>query len=94
MDDKVIKGHLGSIEVEEDALLLRHAKLSPVGILYKNIGTPRRIPLQALGGVKLRRATRLNDGWITIGIGGEAKDLTKSFASQDPGRYSLGMAQF
>lgn len=64
------RGYGGTITVEDEHLLVAHR-----GAAAKRNGiettTPRRIPLQALSDAKFKAATRLVNGWIALGIGGQ-----------------------
>ncbi|WP_442576344.1 DUF4429 domain-containing protein [Microbacterium sp. F51-2R] len=78
------KGYNGAITVDSDALTIVHS-----GIVAKSGGLvtdqPRRIPLQAISSVVLKDATRLVNGWITLGVGGaDAEALGASQAPSDP----------
>jgi hypothetical protein len=63
------KGYNGTIVAEGDQLIITHS-----GIVAKSGGLvvdqPRRIPLQAVSGVKLKEASRMVNGWLTVGLGG------------------------
>lgn len=63
------KGYNGTILIEGDYLIITHS-----GFVAKSGGLqvdqPRRIPLQALSGVKVGEASRLVNGWLTLGLGG------------------------
>lgn len=63
------KGYNGSIVAESDHLIITHS-----GLVAKSGGLlvdqPRRIPLTAVSGVKLKEANRMVNGWLTLGLGG------------------------
>jgi hypothetical protein len=65
------KGYNGTIVAEGDHLIITHS-----GLVAKSGGLvvdqPRRIPLQAVSGVKLKEASRMTNGWLTVGLGGVA----------------------
>jgi hypothetical protein len=65
------KGYNGTIVAEGDHLIITHS-----GLVAKGGGLvvdqPRRIPLQAVSGVKLKEASRMTNGWLTVGLGGVA----------------------
>lgn len=78
------KGYNGTITLDDDALTIVHS-----GFVAKSgglvIDQPRRIPLQAISSVVLKDATRLVNGWITLGVGGSvAQALGASQAPSDP----------
>lgn len=64
------KGYNGSVVVDGAAIIITHS-----GMAAKASGLvrdkPRRVPLQAVSGVGFRAATRLTNGAITFGVGGE-----------------------
>jgi Domain of unknown function (DUF4429) len=77
-------GYNGRLSVEEEVLTLVHW-----GLVAKGGGLatdrPRRIPLQAVSGVAFRPATRLVNGYITLGLGGAtAPELGATEAGSDP----------
>ena len=63
------KGYNGTILADGDHLIITHS-----GLVAKSCGLPvdqpRRIPLQALSGVKIKEASRMVNGWLTVGLGG------------------------
>jgi hypothetical protein len=65
------KGYNGTIVAEGDHLIITHS-----GLVAKSGGLvvdqPRRIPLQAVSGVDLKAASRMTNGWLTVGLGGVA----------------------
>jgi hypothetical protein len=65
------RGYNGTIVTEDDHLILTHS-----GLVAKSGGLvvdrPRRIPLQAVSDVVLKEASRMVNGWLTIGLGGVA----------------------
>jgi hypothetical protein len=69
--DVECKGYNGTIVAEGDHLIITHS-----GIVAKGGGLvvdqPRRIPLQAVSSVKLKEASRMTNGWLTVGLGGVA----------------------
>jgi Bacterial PH domain/Short C-terminal domain/Domain of unknown function (DUF4429) len=75
------KGYNGKIEVDGEKLAITHS-----GLVAKSGGLvrdqPRTIPLQAISGVAIKEATRLGNGWITLGLGGaDAVDVGSQAAS-------------
>jgi len=64
------KGYNGSVVVDGAAIIITHS-----GMAAKASGLvrdkPRRVPLQAVSGVGFRAATKLTNGAITFGVGGE-----------------------
>jgi hypothetical protein len=63
-------GYNGQIEVDDDELVITRDGLVARAAFGKD--TPeRRIPLQALSGVRLKEATRLKNGWVQLLLGGE-----------------------
>jgi hypothetical protein len=63
------KGYNGTIVTEGDHLIITHS-----GLVAKGGGLvvdqPRRIPLQAVSGVELKEASRMVNGWLTVGLSG------------------------
>jgi hypothetical protein len=67
------EGYNGQIDVGDDELVITRDGMKARALFGKN--TPeRRIPLQAVSGVRLREATRLKNGWVQLLLGGEAAD--------------------
>lgn len=64
-------GYNGSIEIDDEYLTITHSGLAAKGGGLAT-GQPRRIPIQAISGVGFKDATRLLNGWISIGLGGIA----------------------
>ncbi len=63
------QGYNGSIEVERDMLIVVHSGMAArVGGLATD--QPRAIPLQAISGVAFKDASRLTNGWLTLGLSG------------------------
>ena len=56
---------------EGDHLIITHSGLAAKGGGLV-VDQPRRIPLQAVSGVKLKEASRMTNGWLTVGLGGVA----------------------
>jgi hypothetical protein len=56
---------------EGDHLIITHSGLAAKGSGLV-VDQPRRIPLQAVSGAKLKEASRMTNGWLTIGLGGVA----------------------
>ena len=77
-------GYNGTISVQgEDLVIARHGVAARLGGL--GAGGPRRIPLQAVSGVFIKPATRLTNGWLTLGLGGEpATDIDSKTAASHP----------
>ena len=78
------KGYNGAITVDGDALTIVHS-----GFVAKSgglvIDQPRRIPLRAISSVVLKDASRMVNGWITLGVGGaDAEALGASRVPSDP----------
>jgi hypothetical protein len=75
-------GYNGQIVIDGDALVISRDGMVARAAFGKG-AEPRRIPLQAISAVALHEATRLKNGWISLGVGGaEAPDLgTGSAAS-------------
>lgn len=65
------KGYNGIIVAQDDHLIITHS-----GLVAKSGGLvvdqPRRISLGAVSGVKLKEASRMTNGWLTVGLGGVA----------------------
>jgi hypothetical protein len=78
------KGYNGTISVEEDSLTITHSgAVANAGGLMRD--QPREIPLQAISGVRLHEATRLRNGWLTLGVGGASPSvLNMGTAGSDP----------
>ena len=77
-------GYSGSIVVEGDQLTITHSGMAAkAGGLVRD--QPRTIPLQAVSDVAIKEATRLANGWITLGLGGtDAAKLGSTNAPSDP----------
>lgn len=76
-------GYNGQIIVEDDVLVIERDGLVARAAFGKGT-SPRRIPLQALSGVSMQEATRLKNGWITLGIGGaKPADLNAKTAASN-----------
>lgn len=74
----------GTITVEEDAVVITHH-----GVVAKTSGratnTPRRLPLAAVSGVRIKPATLLENGWLSLGIGGgDAPELSGGAVANCP----------
>jgi Bacterial PH domain/Short C-terminal domain/Domain of unknown function (DUF4429) len=63
------KGYNGSIVVDEDTLTITHSGLVAKGGGLKT-DQPRAIPVQAISGVRIKDASRMTNGWLTLGLGG------------------------
>lgn len=66
---ETFEGYNCRVEVHEDALVMRR-----LGVAAKAHGlsmAPWRVPLDAITEVELHDATRLNNGWLRIGLYGE-----------------------
>lgn len=63
------EGHNGQITVEGEALILTRDGMMAKAAFGKS--PARRIPLQAVSGVSLREATRLQNGWLQLHLGGK-----------------------
>ena len=77
-------GYNGSIVVEGDQLTITHSGMAAKagGLVHDQ---PRTIPLQAVSDVAIKEATRLTNGWITLGLGGtNAAKLGSTNAPSDP----------
>lgn len=63
-------GYNGTITADDGQLMITHS-----GFTAKTGGLavdqPRRIPLQAISAVALKDASRMTNGWLTLGLGGE-----------------------
>jgi hypothetical protein len=64
------EGYNGQIEVRDNELVITREGLAARAVFGKNTAE-RRIPLQALSGVRLKEATRLKNGWVQLLLGGE-----------------------
>lgn len=78
------KGYNGTIVAEQDRLIITHS-----GVVARagglTTGQPRVIPLPALSDVAFRDASRLTNGWLTLGVGGSAAArLTAGTAASNP----------
>lgn len=63
------RGYNGTITVAEQALTITHSGLTAkAGGLVRDV--PRTIPLQAVSSVNLQDASRMTNGWLTLGLGG------------------------
>jgi hypothetical protein len=78
------KGYNGTISVGDEALTITHSGLTAkAGGLVRD--QPREIPLQAISAVNLKEATRMANGWLTLGVGGaNAASLGAGTAGSDP----------
>lgn len=62
-------GYNGVITVEGDILTITHSGMAAkAGGLVRD--QPRTIPLQAISAVVLKEASRMTNGWLTLGLGG------------------------
>jgi Short C-terminal domain/Domain of unknown function (DUF4429) len=62
-------GYNGTIAVNGDQLTITHSGFAArTGGLVRD--QPREIPLRAISGVNFKEATRLVNGWLTLGLGG------------------------
>ncbi len=76
-------GYNGTISVQGDVMVItRHGLAARLGGL--GASGPRSIPLRAVSGVAFQPATRLLNGWLTLGLGGgpAASIESKAAASQ------------
>lgn len=64
------QGYNGTLSIEGDSLVISHHGLAAKGGGLAT-GVPRRVPLAALSDVRLKPATRMLNGHITFGFGGE-----------------------
>lgn len=77
-------GHNGKITVEPEALVVTRHGMS-ARVAHGRGVPPRRIPLQALAGVRLKDATRLVHGWIQLLPGtADRPEPTTNSAVGDP----------
>jgi hypothetical protein len=68
------KGYNGTISVGDRALTITHSGLiAKAGGLVRD--KPREIPLQAISGVNLKEASRMANGWLTLGVGGATQPI-------------------
>ncbi len=78
------EGHNGVIEVDGDALVVTRSGLAAKAAYGRNV-PPRRIPLEAVSGVRFKAAGRLANGWLQLQLGGVDKPLpTATTAAGDP----------
>ena len=77
------EGYNGQIEVGDDELVITRDGMRARAVFGKD--TPaRHIPLGALGGVRLKEATRVKNGWIQLLLGGEsAEELSTGTAGSN-----------
>lgn len=78
------KGYNGTIVAEQDRLIVTHS-----GVVARGggltTGHPRVIPFPALSDVALKDATRMTNGWLSLGVGGStAAALTVGTAASNP----------
>jgi hypothetical protein len=64
------EGYNGQIEVTDDELVITRDG-AKARLIFGKDTAERRIPLQALSGVRLKEATRLSNGWVQLLLGGE-----------------------
>ncbi len=78
------EGYNGTIEIEDSALVIARSGRIARAAFGKE--TPqRRIPLQAVHGVRFKAASRLTNGWVQVLLGGEdAPEPTQGTAAGDP----------
>ena len=76
------KGYNGSVVIESDGLMIRREGLSRA----MSAASPSRwVPLTAISDVSLHPSTRLTNGWITLGVmGNAARQLGAGTAASDP----------
>lgn len=77
-------GYNGTISVQGEVLVIaRHGVVARLGGLGSD--GRRSIPLRAVSGASLKPATRLTNGWLTLGVGGEPSAAVDSkTAASDP----------
>ncbi len=66
------KGYNGTIHIDGEILIITRE-----GVVAKAAGLAgpdRRIPLKAVSGVRIKPATRLTNGCLTLGLGGAKAD--------------------
>jgi hypothetical protein len=76
-------GYNGTIAVNGEQLTITHSGFAArTGGLVRD--QPREIPLRAVSGVNFKEATRLVNGWLTLGLGGaEPVRLNAGTAASD-----------
>lgn len=76
-------GYNGTIAVNGEQLTITHSGFAArTGGLVRD--QPREIPLRAISGVNFKEATRLVNGWLTLGLGGaEPVRLNAGTAASD-----------
>lgn len=78
------EGYNGQIEVDGDVLVVTRTGMMARTAFGKDV-PPRRIPLQAISGVRFKEATRLGNGWLQLILGGvEGQAATAKTAASDP----------
>lgn len=76
------KGYTGTIEIASDELIIHREGLSRI---MSSGAATRRVPLSAISDVVIHPATRLTNGWITVGtMGNSARHLGSGTAASDP----------
>lgn len=78
------RGYNGAIVVDEAQLTINHTGIgAKIGGLAHD--QPRAIPLQAISGVRLKQASRMVNGYLTLGVGGaEVPELNAGTIASDP----------
>lgn len=77
------RGYNGTVGVDADHLTITHSGM-PARVSGLECDRPRRIPLQAVSGSAFKDATRLTNGWLTIGLRGEAPAEVGATAASNP----------
>lgn len=77
------EGYNGTIDIEDDVLVIARDGMVAKAAFGKV--PPRRLPLQALHGVRHKPASRLGNGWLQLLLGGVNKpEPTAGTAAGDP----------
>jgi hypothetical protein len=78
------EGYNGQIEIQDDTVVITREGRLAKAAFGKNV-PPRRIPLQAISGIRSKEASRLGNGWIQLLLGGVDKPApTAGTAAGDP----------
>lgn len=78
------EGLNGTVEVEGEELIITRSGMVARATFGKDV-PPRRIPLQAISGVRYKEPSRLTNGWVQLLLGGvEKPELSAKTAAGDP----------
>lgn len=84
------KGYNGTIVVDGDHLVITHSGFS-ARVAGLTVNQPRRIPLEAVSGVRLRQPGVFRQGWLTVTVDGQpAPELNAKEAGSNADTVTFG----